>query len=96
MEALKDEAGEVTIVDPREIENTKPLEDVVLISIHLDYPDCHIMIGTELFEELRSTLVEFLKKNYDVFAWSQGDIPSIDPQVTVHRLFTDPDHPLVH
>ncbi|GFS40364.1 hypothetical protein Acr_00g0068130 [Actinidia rufa] len=25
-----------------------------------------------------------------------GDIPGIDPQVTIHRLFTNPDHPLVH
>ena len=40
-------------------------------------------------------MVEFLKKNYDVLAWSQGDIPRIDPQVAVYELFTDLDHPLV-
>ena len=53
------------------------------------------MIGTKLTEELWNTLVEFLKKNHDVFAWSQGDVPGIDPHVTVHKLFTDPAHPLV-
>ena len=39
--------------------------------------------------------MEFLKKNYDVFAWSQGDVPSINPQVVVHKLFTDLGHSLV-
>ena len=83
MEALRDEVKEIILVDPKETENTKPLEGVTPISIHPDYPNRHIIIGTELTEELRSALVEFLKKNYDVFAWSQGDIPRIDPQVTV-------------
>ena len=50
------------------------------------------MIGTELTEELQGAMVEFLKRNYDIFAWSQGDIPGIDPQVTTHRLFINPDY----
>ena len=95
MEALRDEVEEITLVDPKETENTKPLKEVTPISIHLDYPNCHVMIRTELTEELWSALVEFLKKNNDVFAWSQGDVLGIDPQVAVHKLFTDPDHPLV-
>ena len=70
METLKDKVKEITLVDLRETENTKPLEEVAPISIHPDYPNRHVMIGTELTEELRSALVEFLKKNYDVFAWS--------------------------
>ena len=95
MEALRDEVEEITLVDPKETENTKPLKEVTPISIHLDFPNCHVMIRTELTEELWSALVEFLKKNNDVFAWSQGDVLGIDPQVAVHKLFTDPDHPLV-
>ena len=83
------------MMDPRESKNTKPLEEVILVFIHPDYPDCRVMIGTELTEELRSALVEFSKKNYDVFAWSQGDVPGIDPQVTMHKLFTNLDHLLV-
>ena len=53
------------------------------------------MIGTELTNELRCALVEFLKRNFDVFAWSQGDVPGIDPQVAMHKLFTNPEHPSV-
>ena len=61
---------EITLEDPRETENTKPLEEVTPISIHSDYPDRHVMIKIELIEELPNSLVEFFKKNYDVFAWS--------------------------
>ena len=68
MEALRDEVDEITLDDPREMENTKPLEEVAPIFIHLDYSDRHVMIGTQLTEELRKALVEFLKKKYDVFA----------------------------
>ena len=78
MEALRDKVKEITLANPREIENTKPLEEVSPISMHPDYPDCHVMIGIELTKELQSGLVEFWKKNYDIFAWSQGDVPRID------------------
>ena len=72
MEELRDEVDEITIKDPRELENTKPREEVTPISIRPDYPDRHVMIGTKLTEELWNALVEFLKKNYNVFPWSQG------------------------
>ena len=93
MEALRDEVKEVTLADPRETKNIKPLEEVTPISIHPDFLDRHVIIGTKLIEQLLTSLVEFLKKNYDVFAWSQGDIPGIDPHMVVHKLFTDLDHP---
>ncbi|GFZ10804.1 hypothetical protein Acr_22g0002020 [Actinidia rufa] len=69
--------------DPRETVNTKPLEEVVPISIHPNYPDCQVMIGTELTNELRIALINFLKKNSDIFAWSQGNVPGIDPEVAM-------------
>ena len=95
MEALRDKIKEITLVDPRETENTKALEEVTIISIYTDYLNRYVMIGTELAKELRSALVEFLKKNYDVFAWSLGNVPGIDPHVVVHKLFTNCDYPLV-
>ena len=95
MEPLTNEVEEITLVDPRESENTKPLEEITSVSIHPYHPDRHVMIGTELTEELRIALVEFLKRNYDVFAWSQGNVPGIDSQVVTHRLFTNLDYPLI-
>ena len=67
MDALRDEIEDTPLVDPYEIENTKPLEEMTLISIHPNHLDHHVIIGTELTKELRSALVKFLKKNYDVF-----------------------------
>ncbi|GFY82856.1 hypothetical protein Acr_02g0010960 [Actinidia rufa] len=80
MKALRDEVELVTLADPRETENTKPLKKVTPVSIHPDYPDRHVMMGTELTNELCSALTNFLKRNFDVFAWSQGDVLGIDPQ----------------
>ena len=91
MEALIDEIEEITLVDPRESDNTKSLEEVTPVFIRPDHLERHVMIRTELTKELRIALVEFLKRNYDIFAWSQGDVPGIDHQVTTHRLFTNPD-----
>ncbi|GFS37266.1 hypothetical protein Acr_00g0051020 [Actinidia rufa] len=70
MEALRYEVEHITLTDPRETENTKPLEEIAPVPIHPDYPDRHVMIGTELTDELRSTLTNCLKRNFDVFAWS--------------------------
>ena len=84
---------EITLVDPIESENTKPLEEVTLVSIHPNHLDCHVMIRTKLTEELRSAMVEFLERNFEVFAWSQGDVLGINPHVATHRLFTNPDYP---
>ena len=70
IEVLRDEMEQLPLADPRETNNTKPLEEIVPISIRPDYPDRHIMIGTELTNELRFALIHFLKKNSDVFSWS--------------------------
>ncbi|GFS45359.1 hypothetical protein Acr_00g0095760 [Actinidia rufa] len=40
----------------------------------------------ELTDEFRFILINFLKKNCDVFAWSQGDVPGIDPEIAMHKL----------
>ena len=37
-------------------------------------------------------MVEFLRANADVFAWSAADVPGIDPEVISHALNVDPTH----
>ena len=34
-------------------------------------------------------------QHHDCFAWSHKDMTRIDPEVVVHRLQVDPDHPPV-
>ena len=43
-------------------------------------------IGTTLSLDLRTRLVQFLKENLDIFAWSHEDMPGISPEVIQHKL----------
>ena len=47
-------------------------------------------IGTTLSPEMRTRLIQFLKENLDVFAWSHEDMPSISSEVIQHRLNVNP------
>ena len=38
-------------------------------------------IGTMLSSEMRTRLIEFIKENLDVFAWSHEDMPNISPKI---------------
>ena len=46
-------------------------------------------IGTTLSSEMRTKLIEFLKENLDVFAWSNEDMPGISPKIIQHKLTVD-------
>ena len=40
---------------------------------------------------MRTRLIQFLKENLDVFAWSHEDMPDISPEVIQHRLNMNPE-----
>ena len=48
-------------------------------------------IGTTLSPEMRAKLVQFLKENLDVFAWSHEDMSGIAPEIIQHKLNVNPD-----
>ena len=48
-------------------------------------------IGTTLNPEMRARLIQFLKENLDVFAWSHEDMPGIAPEIIQHKLNVNPD-----
>ena len=43
-------------------------------------------IGTTLSPGMRTRLVQFLKENLDIFAWSHKDMPGINIEVIQHKL----------
>ena len=47
-------------------------------------------IGMTLSPEMKSMLVQFLKENLNVFAWSHEDVPGISPKVIEHKLNVNP------
>ena len=48
-------------------------------------------IGTMLSLGMRTRLIQFLKENLDVFAWSHEDMLGISPKVIQHRLNVNPE-----
>ena len=62
MEALRDEIEDMPLTDPQQTKNTKPLKKVVPISIHHNYPNCHVMIGTKLTKEFKMLWWNFSRK----------------------------------
>ena len=46
-------------------------------------------IGTTLSPEMRTSLVQFLKENLDIFTWSHEDMLGISPKVIQHKLNVD-------
>ncbi|KAL0427851.1 UNVERIFIED_CONTAM: hypothetical protein Slati_2959900 [Sesamum latifolium] len=47
-------------------------------------------IGSQINETLRGEVIECLKRNLDVFAWTPQDLEGIDPEVISHHLNIDP------
>ena len=45
--------------------------------------------------DMKRGIVEFLKRNLDVFAWGHKDMPGISENIIQHRLNVDPGKKLV-
>ena len=65
----------------------KDLEDVELVEAD---PSKVTKVGGELDSPIKEKIVEFLKKNLDIFTWNHEDMPSIDGKVIEHQLNVDP------
>jgi hypothetical protein len=52
-------------------------------------------IGTSMTKEILDLIVNFLRKNADVFAWSHDDMPGISTEVIAHKLNVNPSTSLV-
>ncbi|GKV36104.1 hypothetical protein SLEP1_g44272 [Rubroshorea leprosula] len=72
------------------IGSEKPVESVETVPLNPDVPERMVKIGTKLIEEERAELLEFLRDNQDVFAWTTDEMPGIPAELTVHKLSTDP------
>ncbi|GKU87474.1 hypothetical protein SLEP1_g1867 [Rubroshorea leprosula] len=71
-------------------QKAEPVEPVEIVPFNPDAPERTVKIGTKLTEEERTELLEFLRVNQDVFAWTTDEMPGIPVELTVHKLSTDP------
>ena len=49
-------------------------------------PEHTTCVESSLSPKLKNQLVDFLKANRDIFAWSPAEMPGIDPDVVMHHL----------
>ena len=84
-----DEQVQTMNIEERRIvaEPTEVLENITLDDSDIEK---YTRVGAELEENTKKDLVQFLKKNVDVFAWSHEDMPDIDLRVITHRLNVSP------
>ena len=60
-------------------------EDLVKVVIGDDL-EIFVQIGSQLPYEEREELIEFLKRNIDVFAWNAYEALGVDPKFICHHL----------
>ena len=71
------------MIEEKEEDKVEALEEVELVE---GMTTKTTRIRTTLSHEMRSMLVQFLKENLDVFAWSHEDMLGISPKVIEHKL----------
>ena len=64
-------------------------EDLVKVTIR-DDPKKFFQVGSQLSQQEREELVEFFKRNIDVFAWNAYKDPGVDPDFICHHLNVNP------
>ena len=64
-------------------------EDLVRITVG-DDPERFFQIGSQLPQQEKEKLVEFLKQNIDVFAWNAYEALGVDPEFICHHLNVNP------
>uniref|UniRef100_A0A2N9FJJ2 Uncharacterized protein n=1 Tax=Fagus sylvatica TaxID=28930 RepID=A0A2N9FJJ2_FAGSY len=89
-----DQVHQTLIVEERRnfAEPTEKLEEITLTEGN---EKRRTRIGTTMPPEIRGSIVQFLRENADVFAWSHEDMPGISTEVMVHKLNVNPSmHPV--
>ena len=64
-------------------------EDLVRVTIG-DDPEKFFQIGSQLPQQEREKLIEFLKQNIDIFSWNTYEALRVDPEFICHHLKVNP------
>ncbi|KAL2232806.1 UNVERIFIED_CONTAM: Retrovirus-related Pol polyprotein from transposon [Sesamum indicum] len=74
---------------PYKAEYMKPCDDYKTVQLVPGEQEKTTRIGANMVDG-EMAMIEFLRKNMDMFAWSPSDFTGINPEVIVHRLNVDP------
>ena len=84
MLAMDEQVQTMNIEEKRIVaEPTEALKNIPLDESNLER---YTRVRGDLEEKTKKDLVQFLKKNIDVFTWSHEDMPGINPSVITHHL----------
>ena len=89
---LATKENHIWMIEEKEEEKVETLETVELVD---EEPSKTTSIGTTLSSKMRIRLVQFLKENLEIFAWSHEDMPDISTEVIQHRLNVEPKKKLI-
>ena len=64
-------------------------EDLIKVIIG-DDPEKFFQVRSQLSQSEKEELIEFLKRNIDVFPWSAYEAPGVDPDFICHHLNVNP------
>ncbi|KAL2243298.1 UNVERIFIED_CONTAM: hypothetical protein Sindi_0447800 [Sesamum indicum] len=81
--------GEDAEPQPYEADHMKPSKEYKAVQLVEGDQGKTTKIGPKM-GETETTMVEFLRTNANMFAWSPSDFKAINPEVIVHRLNVDP------
>lgn len=71
-------------------EGVRPAEHTKKVPLCDDVPDRMVIIGKGLEQAEKERLIQFLRNNQDVFAWSSGELKGVSRDVMEHVLNVDP------
>ena len=64
----------------------KPADEIVKFQVHPTDPTKTTAIGTQLSPIMDAALWDFLRENWDIFAWHPSDMPGIPRRLAEHSL----------
>ncbi|KAL0416287.1 UNVERIFIED_CONTAM: hypothetical protein Slati_3460600 [Sesamum latifolium] len=70
--------------------NVQPTEELLNIELIPGDPEKVTQIGSQMDEAIRKKVIQCLRRNVDVFAWTPQDLEGINPKVITHHLNIDP------
>jgi len=85
-----DPFNELNPRDKEEEAATEPIEAMQRIMVDKHNPNKILKVGSQLEPGLKMQLVDFLRSNLDVFAWTHAGMTDIYPKILCHALNMDP------
>lgn len=69
----------------------RPEEELMLVELFPNKTGFTTWIGTQMKQEVSEAVINYLRRNANLFAFSPKDSIEIDPKVALHHLNVDPE-----